>query len=326
MSRGRYNTMDTVLRTIQNLIVRGEEIAAKAQLLEYLDLNPTSADGWWLVSLLADNADDSQTALKQALKFDSTHYEAKKALQKLKQKSKPEPHAKQKTSDQPPPILSAAISEYVKKGWQIKKYNAQQVSLEKTVGLAWGIAFIIAALIPVLGWVIFFGNLFVRRRHEIKLAYLPLNQRVQVSGRSVRNIQLDWNAVRRGHLPIPQTNYIGALIGGLVLMLVACGAFIGFVAAFGTDAPQFDEGEIAYIDHGFTENCHQVYRTASFASPYAQKYPNGQQVVVQSIDDSDSADIWYLVTSIDSEDIGWLPEDYLSPTKPTRSVPLNFCQ
>ncbi len=342
---GNNNTMDVVLRTIQSLIVRGEEIAAKAQLLEYLDVHPTSADGWWLVSLLADNDDDTQAALKQSLKYDSTHYEAKKALQKIAQKAKiaqaspssasinsqTEVKEKNKTStknapDQPPPILSAAISYYVKNGWQIKKFNPEQVTIEKTTGLAWGFAFIIAALIPVLGWIVFLGNLFVRRRHEIKLTYLPLNQRVQILGRSVPDIQVDWNGIRRGHLPTPQTNYIGALIGGLVIMIGVCGAFIGFVVLFGSDAPEFDEGEIAYIDHGVTDNCHQVYRTASFTNPYTNKYPNGYQVIVQIVDNSDVNDVWYLVTSIDAEEIGWLPEDYLSPTRPSRSIPLNFCQ
>lgn len=324
--------MDAVLKTIQSLIVRGDEIAAKAQLLEYLDVHPKSADGWWLVSLLANTDEDVELALKQCLAYDSAHYEAKRALAKLTQhirtasrspttseqaKSKTPVKLAQNKKAEPPQILNTAVAHYMKKGWEIKSFSPHQVTVQKTLGLAWGLAIILAVVIPVLGWILFFGNLFMRRRHEIKLNYLPLNQRVQVTGRSVPNVQVDWNTVRRGNMPMPQINYVGALVGGIILMLVLCGAFFGFIIAVGTDNAEFEVGDIAYIDH--LGSCHNVYRTASYRSPHNTTYPNGYQVIIEEISEDVLGETWYRL-SADSENIGWIPPDYLSHTQP-RFIP-----
>ena len=337
--------MDSVLKQIQGLIVRGDEIAAKAQLLEYLDIYPNSADSWWLVSLLADNDSDAQLALKRCLECDGTHYDAKRALGKLKQQVKtsgqelshdikappktaqPKPSARStpKAKNEAPSVMNGVVAYYVKKGWEIKNFSPQQVAIQKTTGLAWGFAIIIAVIIPVFGWIVFLGNLFLRRRHEITLNYIPINQRVQITGRSVPNVQVDWNSIQNGRLPEPTTNYFGAFIGGTIVMLVLCSAFIAFVVAFGSNVNTFEVGDVVYIDHPATGNCHRVYRTASYSNPYSTTYPNGQSVVIEEMRKNENNETWYRI-SVDNDVLGWIPAEFLAETQPTLTTPRSFCQ
>lgn len=331
--------MDSVLKQIQDLIVRGDEIAAKAQLLEYLDIYPDSADSWWLVSLLADNDSDAQLALKRCLECDGTHYDAKRALGKLTQQVKTSgqelshdikappktAQPKPKVKTEAPSVMNGVVAYYVKKGWEIEGFTPQRVTVKKTLGLSWGLAIILAVIIPVFGWIVFLGNLFIRRRHEIILNYIPINQRVQISGRSVPNIQVDWNSIQNRRLPEPSANYIGAFIGGTIVMLALCGAFIGFVVAFGSDTNTFEVGDIAYIDHPATGICHSVYRTASYVNPYPETYPNGQQVFIEEVRNNENNETWYRI-SAEGDIIGWIPAEFLSDTQPNFTTPLNFCQ
>ena len=77
---------DPQLNEAKQLIDVGDEESAKAIVVSYLQKNPQSADAWWLFAILTDTDADEALALQRALAIDSTHYEAKRALEKLQPK------------------------------------------------------------------------------------------------------------------------------------------------------------------------------------------------------------------------------------------------
>jgi hypothetical protein len=80
--------LNPTLRQIKDLIDKGDEVLAKAEILQFLAGNPESADAWWLVSLLAGDKDDEKLALQKALTLDGTHYEARRGLERLEKAAK----------------------------------------------------------------------------------------------------------------------------------------------------------------------------------------------------------------------------------------------
>src|SRR5260221_7138175 len=78
---------DLRIDQVISLIKSGDRVAAKKLLTEVLQSHPSSADGWYLASLLADKPDQQVRALERTLAIDPRHENAQRRLEKLQSDS-----------------------------------------------------------------------------------------------------------------------------------------------------------------------------------------------------------------------------------------------
>ena len=311
---------------IKQLIDKGEEILAKARLLEFLDINPDNADAWWLAFLLTEPEQDRKAVLERVLSLNRNHLEARRALEKLQPRktTAPSKPTRQPTAStpEPSPIMNAAVLSYLQKGYSVTTINQSRTALEKRTGLSWGVAITIAVLTGGLGLIVVFANFFMRRRHRIILDLLP-NNRVTASG-SVPTRVIDMNAASRGQVPIPQINVVRAYIYGTILSVVACGVLVGALLYVGLQEPELAVGDSAYVVGGPGERCIETKFVPSASGMRWSQLATGTRVEiveVQNIFDEK----WFQV-EVDGIARGWIPKDHLSSDAPSLSVGINACE
>lgn len=314
------------LTEIKRLIDKGEEILAKARLLEFLDFNPDSADAWWLAFLLTEPEDDRKTVLERVLSLDRNHLEARRALEKLQPKktSPPPKSAPQPTASttEPAPIMNAAVLSYLQKGYSVTTITHSRTVLEKRTGLSWTVAVTIAILTGGLGLIVLFANFFLRRRHRIILDLLP-NNRITVSG-SVPTRIIDMNAASRGQVPTPQINVVMAYIYGTIISVVACGVLFGALFYLSLQEAELAEGDSAYVVGGPGERCIETNIVPAISGGRSGQVAVGTQVEIIEVQETFD-DTWFRI-GVDGLVRGWLPEEHLSSDAPSLSVGINACE
>lgn len=313
---------------IKRLIDKGEELLAKARLLEFLDLNPDSADGWWLVSLITGSDEDRKTVLERVLRLDPTHHDARRALERLLPQPAPAPPKRKvaptavQDSEGMPQIMSGAVLAYLQKGYSVTKVGPTRTILEKTTGLSWWLAITIMALTGGLGAIVLFANFFMRRRHRIILDVMP-NNRVAISG-SVKRQILDVRAVSRGDVPVPSTNILMAFVYGTLSAVVVCGALVGVLVYIGLQEPDLAVGDRAYVVGETGQRCIETHLLPGASLTGFTQIAVGTEVEIAEVDDTYD-EPWYRV-ELNGVMQGWLPENNLSDESPALSVGLNACQ
>jgi hypothetical protein len=310
---------------IKRLIDKGEDLLAKASLLEFLDLNPDNANAWWLVSLITSSDEDRKSVLERVLKLDPSHYEAQRSLEQLqRQKPASAPKVKQKetTSEGPSPAMSAAVLAYLQNGYSVTKVSPSRTILEKTTGMNWWLAITIATLTGGLLTPVLFANFFLRRRHRIILDVISDN-RVTASG-SVRTQVLDSRAVSRGQIPTPSTNRLMAYVYGMILTVVACGVLFGGLAYIGLQEGPLEVGDRAYVVGGPTERCIETNVVPVASSGRQARIAVGSEVEIIDIEETFS-NKWYRI-EVDEIGRGWIAEEHLSSEAPDLAVGISACQ
>ncbi|MCI0714167.1 MAG: SH3-like domain-containing protein [Chloroflexi bacterium] len=311
---------------IKRLIDKGEEILAKARLLDFLDFNPESADAWWLAFLLTEPEDDRKTVLDRVLSLDRHHLEARRAMEKWQPKKTPtpaKPATKQVASTaEPSAIMNAAVLSYLQKGYSVTTISQARTVLEKRTGLSWTVAITIAILTGGLGLIVVFANFFLRRRHRIVLDLLP-NNRVTVSG-SVPTRVIDMNAASRGQVPTPQISVVRAYVYGTIILAVACGVLSAALVYFAVQEAELAVGDSAYVVGDPGEQCIQANIIPVENGGRRSRLAVGTEVEIVEIDET-FGETWYRV-EIDGIVQGWLPEEHLSSDAPSLSAGINACE
>ena len=82
---------ENVIQRAEGLLQAGKVLEARSLLVEYIQQNPVSAAGWWLLSLAVTEPKQQMDCLEWVLTYDPNYSPARVRLEKLKQDLAPKP-------------------------------------------------------------------------------------------------------------------------------------------------------------------------------------------------------------------------------------------
>ncbi|HEY9152064.1 MAG TPA: redoxin domain-containing protein [Anaerolineales bacterium] len=84
---------ENVIQQAEQLLREGKGLEARSLMVEYIQQNPTSAQGWWLLSQLVADEKQQIDCLERVIQFDPNYFPARTRLEELKDELAPKPTA-----------------------------------------------------------------------------------------------------------------------------------------------------------------------------------------------------------------------------------------
>jgi len=300
------------LRELKKLIVKQERAVQSTEALTGTTARPNAGPNPFFTNTPVPTQAPTSTAKSTSQSTSTTKSTSQTA------KSSPASGA------QPSP-LALVVYQYQQKGWKIQRADKnQQAVISKMTGISWTVAIIIAAIVPVFGWILLLSNLFLHREREIFLK--QVGNTVEVSG-AVPRRTLDMKSLQGNNLPTPDIQYLRAFGFGTGLLVMLCIGFVGLIYVITPEDDSLAIGTQVYLVQDVTVGgCVALYANPEDYSPQEDRYPLGYLVEIAGKREIDDV-MWYqLKVASTTNVIGWVDENKVAKEEPLTQFPLNFCQ